>query len=134
MKYPKDSERIKEVCEYLHITPYTLAKNIGYKSVSSVYHVEKGENKLTTQMASKIVDAYPQFSFLYLIGEAGKDDSLIATKDVFFLQENLKMAQSDGKKYSKEYIELKQDMLKLQYELSLLQLEMQKVIKLVLKE
>jgi len=134
MKYPNDAKRIKEVCDYLHITSYTLAKNLGYKSPSSIYHVEQGMNQITTKMAHKIIDIYPQFNFVYLIGghnsARGAANGLLIPQNMIGKQQTFSTVRG---KSNEEYISLKEEVKELQLQLKVLQKDMEKVIQKLLK-
>ena len=133
MKYPKDSKIIKEICHELHITSYTLAKNLNYKSPSSIYHVEKGLNQITTIMANKIIAVYPQFNFNYLIGKGGKEDKLIATDEMIKKRGNLKSARSDKVNIRRELNEINFEIKDLRLQISELRLDIQKVMDILIK-
>jgi len=135
MKYAKDAERIKEICEYLHLTSYTLSKNLGYKSPSSIYHIERGLNQITSRMAMKIIDVYPQFNFVYLIGEGSDEDTLIAPEEMARQQQNFSVvSSSDYANTIEQYRDLKKDIGKMHLQLSILRFDMQKMIKLLEKK
>jgi len=134
MKYPKDAKKIKEVCDYLHITSYTLSKNLGYKSPSSIYHVEKGMNQLTTSMANKIIKTYPQFDFHYLIGEEGDNIELIADEDSRQIRENVLLAASDSVNVRLEFTAIKEDIEDLRVQISDMQDDIREVLKIISKQ
>lgn len=62
-----DAEILSNVLNALDITANKLAVKAEYKSASTVYHVLNGENNISTAMAEKIVELYPQVNILYLI-------------------------------------------------------------------
>jgi hypothetical protein len=138
MKYPKDAKRIKEVCDYLHITSYTLAKNLGYKSPSSIYHVEQGTNQITTKMAHKIIDIYPQFNFIYLIGgynkAKGASNELLIPENLIGKQQTFSTVRGGNHMGSNEEdSSLKDDVKELQQQLKVMQKDMEKVLQILLK-
>lgn len=138
MKYPKDAKRIKEVCDYLHITSYTLAKNLGYKSPSSIYHVEKGMNQITAGMAEKITKIYPMINFFYLIGSnskanEGSKEQLIH-KNVLGIQQPQPITLSGiNTRSNEEDSSLKDDVKGLQQQLKVMQQDIEKVLQILLK-
>ena len=134
MKYPNDAKRIKEVCDYLHITSYTLAKNLGYKSPSSIYHVEKGLNQLTTRMATKMISVYPQFDMLYLIGVKTDDVKLVLSKEQIQVREYTSRSESKKNKLRLEINRIRRDIDDLTVQISDMQGDIREVLKIISKQ
>lgn len=61
-----DDVILANVLEALDVSANKFAKKLEYKSSATVYHVLKGTNSISTEMANKAVDVYPQLNFLYL--------------------------------------------------------------------
>lgn len=62
-----DSEIIENVMHELRTNALQLSKDLGYKSPTSIYHIAKGRNNITVDLAERIVKLYPQVNFLYLV-------------------------------------------------------------------
>lgn len=71
-----DSKRLQTVLDTLNITAYKLAKKLGYKTPSSVYHVVEGRNQLSSDMIQGIIKNYPEVSFQFL--KDGKGEALFS--------------------------------------------------------
>ena len=67
MKYEKDAQIMKTVLDFLGLTPYAMAKNIG-RSDSSIYHVLKGRRELAKPLAERINEIYPVVNYEFLTG------------------------------------------------------------------
>lgn len=70
-KKDSSAQRMEKTLDYLRISANKLASELGYKSHSSIYHVLKGVNDISIDMAHKITAKYPKISFLYLTGGEG---------------------------------------------------------------
>ncbi|MBZ9629902.1 hypothetical protein LB465_03845 [Salegentibacter sp. LM13S] len=82
-----DAKRLEIVLESLGITAYGLAKKLGYKTASSVYHVKEGRNNLSSDMIHGIVKNYPRVNYLFL--KEGKGEALLAKQDKITGQQEL---------------------------------------------
>lgn len=78
MKHKKAAKIMEALCSHLGFTAYQLSKELGYKSLSSIYHVMSGDVPIGSRMAARITHKYPQISYNYLIGNSG---DLLATKE-----------------------------------------------------
>jgi transcriptional regulator with XRE-family HTH domain len=66
----EDKEILSNILEALDITANKLATKMGYASASSIYHILNGDNKISMDMAKKLVEIYPQVNYLYVtLGE-----------------------------------------------------------------
>lgn len=61
-----DDVILANVLEALDVSANKFAKKLEYKSSATIYHVLNGVNGISTEMANKAVDVYPQLNFLYL--------------------------------------------------------------------
>lgn len=81
-----DSERLRTVLDILGITAYKLAKELGYKTPSTVYHVTNGKNGLSHQLMEGIVKRYPTVNYLYL--KNGQGNPLLTSEEEVLRQKN----------------------------------------------
>ena len=70
------AKRLNTVLELLDISAYKLAKKLGYKTASSVYHVTEGRNRLSSDMIQGIIKNYPEVSYQFL--KYGKGEALFS--------------------------------------------------------
>lgn len=82
-----DSQRLKTVLDLLDISAYKLAKTLGYKTPSSVYHITEGRNQLSSDMINGIVKNYPRVNYLFL--KEGKGEALLTMQDKIKGQQEL---------------------------------------------
>lgn len=63
----KSKDQITALCSALGINEATLAKKLKYKSPASVYNVQKKSNRITKEMANRILVTFPEVNpdFLY---------------------------------------------------------------------
>lgn len=78
--------RLQVVLDKLGLNAYGLAKVLGYKQSSSVYHILKERNKMSLKFIEKLVKHYPNVSYLYL--KNGTGEPLLDTKGMI-IQQNL---------------------------------------------
>ena len=95
MKYPKDKERLEQLLSHLNITSYKLSIELGYKSTTSVYTIERGEKPISSQMANKIVLKFPEINLLWLIG---KESNMLSDPEQQEQQQFLLQASKASKK------------------------------------
>ena len=62
-----DFERLEEVRHHLRLSFPKLAEVIGLKSPQTFYDIKSGKNKISKELASKIVDVYPSISLEWLL-------------------------------------------------------------------
>lgn len=61
-----DGQRLQDVLDCLNVSAYSLAKELGYKSHQTIYHVLKGKNGLSEGLIKRLVQKYPQVNIKYL--------------------------------------------------------------------
>lgn len=66
-----DKERIKAIFKHLNKTAYALSKELGYKRPQVLYAVENELNGISKDLASKIVEKYPEISYGWLLTGSG---------------------------------------------------------------
>lgn len=64
----KDSEIMQSVLDALGINANYLATKLNFNSASTVYHILKGKNSISSDMRMKIIRAYPQVNYDFLNG------------------------------------------------------------------
>lgn len=82
-----DGERLKKVLFALEMSAPDLAKELGYKSHATIYHVLNDTNKISDKMAEAIVAKFPNVNYLYL--KLGKGDPLIKNNGDIQNQKNV---------------------------------------------
>src|SRR5690554_2392862 len=65
VRYPEDAQKMENILNALGVTAYAIAKETGY-TYGALYHVRKGINSLSSEMADRMVDAYPILNIRYL--------------------------------------------------------------------
>lgn len=68
----KGSEKINIIIEDLGIKPSELAKNIGLKKPQNIYDIQKDKIDISKDVASKIVEKYPQYNKVWLLTGEGE--------------------------------------------------------------
>lgn len=81
----RDSERLKNVLKALDISAAKLSRRLNYQSAGTIYHVINGINKISLDMATRIVEKYPEINFLYLLKGMGE----VVNKDQSKIQKNI---------------------------------------------
>ena len=61
-----DSEILSQLLKEINYSAHKFANKMGYASASSIYHILKGTNKISSAMADKIVDALPGVNYLFV--------------------------------------------------------------------
>ena len=64
----KDSEIMQSVLDALGINANYLATKLNFNSASTVYHILKEKNSISSDMRMKIIRAYPQVNYDFLNG------------------------------------------------------------------
>lgn len=82
-----DAKRLKLVLDTLDISAYKLAKTLGYKTPSSVYHITEGRNQLSSDMIQGIIKEYPRVNYLFL--KEGKGEVLLKRQSEIIMQQNM---------------------------------------------
>lgn len=90
-----DMVRLQTVLDRLLISANKLANLLGYSSASSVYHVLKGRNTLSTDMIQGIIKNFPQVNYQYL--KYGKGEPFLKTDSERIAQQNLFGFNADKK-------------------------------------
>ena len=89
-------ERIKEVLRHIGIRKTSFAKSLGYANASVIRHIEIGRNKISGNLAMRIVERYPEFNEHWILtgkGEMLKDpeaDDRDLSERVAFLEDHIK--------------------------------------------
>ena len=86
MEYPNDAKRMVALLKELELTPYTLAKETGYKSESGMYNVKNGVRRISPKMARAIVTKFRHISLNYLLG---KTDKILVSEKAKMNQQNI---------------------------------------------
>lgn len=55
-----DKQRMQTILEYTGLNGKQLALRIGLKSPDSIYHIQRGRNRISTKMADRIGMAFPE--------------------------------------------------------------------------
>ena len=122
MKYPEDSKRMKAIIEYLGLTEYAFAQELGYKSAGSINQITRGVTAISEKHAERINDRFPQINCLYLIGE---DEQMTATVEMQQVRLNtLAAAAPKPPDFEKLFVDMHKNMVLIRKELQLLRQEL----------
>lgn len=61
-----DAEIIAKIMTAVKENGNSMSIALGYKNPRSIYAILGGENKISTNMANKIVDVFPQVNYLFV--------------------------------------------------------------------
>lgn len=73
-----DYQRLENVLCYLKLNPNSLAKAIGLRKPDVFYHIKRGRNGISANVARMITDTFQEISYKYLY--EGKGDMIISNK------------------------------------------------------
>ncbi|KGO08571.1 hypothetical protein I6H88_13635 [Elizabethkingia bruuniana] len=63
---------LTELLSYLKSNPSRLAKELGYKSNVKIQHIKSGRNGISSEVASDIVNKYPDVNYNWLLTGKGE--------------------------------------------------------------
>ena len=75
----EDKNRLVEILKHIGARKNTLAKELGYTNGSVFYQIETGRNGISTSLARKITNRYPEINYEWIL--TGKGTMLIKPKE-----------------------------------------------------
>ena len=67
-----DSERIEKITDYMHVSLNKLAKELGLNNPDRIYHIKRGRNRISGDIAKKIVDLKPEINLSWVLTGEGE--------------------------------------------------------------
>jgi len=61
-----DKEILEQLLPAIKENPNSFAKKLNYKSPASIYNIIRDDSNITTSMAKKIVEVFPEVNFLFV--------------------------------------------------------------------
>ncbi|WNH10090.1 hypothetical protein [Thalassobellus suaedae] len=61
-----DAEIIEKLLPAIKENANSFSKALGYKRAASIYNITKGDARITTGMAKKIVEVFPEVNYLFV--------------------------------------------------------------------
>ena len=65
-KVISDSEIMKQLLEVLRYSALAFAKELEYKSHSTIHHILNGRNKISEDLITKIINKFPEVHYWFL--------------------------------------------------------------------
>ena len=75
----EDKNRLVEILKHIGARKNTLAKELGYTNGSVFYQIETGRNGISTSLARKITNKYPEINYEWIL--TGKGTMLVKPKE-----------------------------------------------------
>ena len=75
----EDKNRLVEILKHIGLKKNTLAKELGYTNGSVFYQIETGRNGISTSLARKITNKYPEINYEWIL--TGKGTMLVKPKE-----------------------------------------------------
>jgi hypothetical protein len=89
-----ESEKIKLIIDYSKMSRRALGIELGYKDGSFLFHVLKGRNGISRNLARKITDLFPEISYNWLLKDEGEMLKEPNSKSIKELMEKIEFLES----------------------------------------